>query len=207
MSFMRLTFGDISALAAVGGVLLVPLVIGGAAGSALEGVAGAGTNEADVIRAGELGSSPGRGQISAGAGSERRATRPDGARGQTDSGARSTIAPAGAPRGKRAVPVDSSSEGAPSRASVSPTPSSPAGPSVSPSPPTAPAAVPPPPQLSIPPPLISLPPPLPPTTAPPPPPPPLNLPNLPPAPPVLPLAPPPPLPPIEPLTLPSLPLP
>src|SRR5918996_3238335 len=111
MSFMRLTFGDISALAAVGGVLLVPLVIGGAAGSALEGVAGAGTNEADVIRAGQLGSSPGPGQIIAGAGSERPATRSDGARRQT--GARSTVAPARAPRAERGVPVDSPAEGAP----------------------------------------------------------------------------------------------
>jgi hypothetical protein len=202
MSFMRLTFGDISAFAAVGGVLFVPLLVGGATGSALEGVGGAGTTETDVIRADELGSSPGRGQISAGVGSDRPATGPDGARRQT--GARSTTAPARAPRAERGVPVDSPAEGAPSRASVSPAPSSPAGPPASPSPPTTSAAVPPPPQLSIPPPLISLPPPLPAPTAPPPPPPP---PDLPPAPPILPLPPPPPLPPIEPLTLPSLPLP
>jgi hypothetical protein len=192
MSFMRLTFGDISALAAVGGVLLVPMVIGGATGASLDGVAGAGTNEADVIRTGELGADTRQAQISAGGGgSDGPAGGPEGARIQR--GARSTIAPAREPRGGRGAPADSSSAEAPPSAPVSSTPSSPDGPPGSQSPPTGSAAVPPPPPPPPPPPLISLPPP--------PPPPLISLPDLPPVPPL------PPLPPIEPQALPKLPIP
>lgn len=200
MSVMRVTFGDISAILAVGGVLLVPVLIGGAAGSDLEGVAGAGTTGVDVIRADPLrASNSARRSPSAGVGrarpvvraSARRASRP----GASTSAQTRRVPPAPALR----APIGSRS--------ATPRQAAPTNSASRPASPTSPSPPPPPPPVAFaapPPPLPPLPPPLPPI--PPPPPPPIGL--LPP-PPLPPLPPVPPLPPLPPLPLdsPKLPVP
>lgn len=189
---MRVTFGDISAIVAVGGVLAAPVLIGGAAGSGLDGVAGAGTGEVDVIRADPLGS-PRRPRPASAATEVRRATNRAGARPtarQANEAGRLTRAPL---RRFERSPVSAArveppgGSPAPTRSSTSPSTST-----ASPPPPATAASAasgqPPPP----PPPPIGLPPP----------------PPLPPLPPVVPPVPPlPPLPPLDPPKLPNLPLP
>jgi hypothetical protein len=198
---MRVTFGDISAFVAVGGVLLVPVVIGGASGSGLEGVAGAGTGGVEVIRADPLdrreATSEPRPAADPGEQPAPRAVRPRGdgrrsrdepARGSPPSGGRRTQVDAPADQPVSEAPV--SPAGSPPQAA--PPPPTPPASTVSPAPPPPPpppAALPPPPPL---PPLPSLPPP------PPPPPAPIALPPPPPIPPL------PPLPPLPPIDLPKL---
>jgi hypothetical protein len=198
---MRLTFGDISAIVAVGGVLLVPVVIGGAAGSGLEGVAGAGTTDVEVIRAHPLDSARRARLTRPATGVRRRVAGPRPAAGRARETGRSVSAPLG--RARR-------SPGSVTRADsgrVSPTPQAPARPATTPSasaaPPPSPAPAPTsgassnPPPPPPPPPPVTLPPvpPLPPIV-PPPPPPPLLPPGVPPTPPL------PPLPPVDPPKLP-----
>jgi hypothetical protein len=209
-SVMRVTFGDIYAILAVGGVLFVPVLIGGAAGSGLEGLAGAGTSDVDVIQAGPLGATD-----------RPRRTRPetDIRRARPTSGTtagrqrgpqRSTRAPlrnARASRGdealvdsRRAAPTPqtpTSSSTAPSGSKPAPAPTQP------PPPPAASASPPSPPPSSAPP-----PPPPPPPPLLPPPPPPISLPPPPPLPALPPIVPPlPPLPPLPPIDPPRLPKP
>jgi hypothetical protein len=199
---MRVTFGDISAIVAVGGVLLVPVLIGGAAGSGLEGVAGAGTSDVDVIRADPLGSPGGVRRIRSSGASPARPTLRPAARRARGAG-RPTSAPVRGTRTSpdRRAPVDSRGSGptplAPTKSATTPSQSAapPSPPALSP----AAAAVPPPPPPQLLPPI----PPLPPIAPPPPPPPPIGLP--PPPPPIVPLLPP--LPPLPPLDPPKLPLP
>jgi hypothetical protein len=212
-SVMRVTFGDISAILAVGGVLFVPVLVGGAAGSGLEGLVGAGTGDVDVIRAGPLGATdrPRRTRPE----TDIRRARPTSVttarrHGGPQRSSRAPLRNARASRGdaalvdsRRAAPTPqtaTSSSTAPSGSKPAPAPTQPPPPppAASASPPSPPpsSALPPPP----PPPLPLLPPPPPPIGLPPPPP-------LPPLPPIVPPLPPlPPLPPIDPPRLPKPPV-
>jgi hypothetical protein len=202
---MRVTFGDISAIVAVGGVLAVPVLIGGAAGSGLEGLAGAGTGEVDVIRADPL-DSPRRARPASPGTDVRRArtgARARPAARQANEAGRSARAPL---RRSERSPVSaarvepSGGSPAPNRSSTSPSTPPPPPPSQAAS--TASGQPPPPPPPTVTPPPL---PPLPPVVSPPPPP--IGLPPPPPLPPLPPVPPLSPLPPLDPPKLPNLPLP
>lgn len=209
MSIMRLTSGDISVVFAVSAALAVSIVIGGAAGSDVQGVDAA-DDRVDEIRTGPLRSGRAEGR-SNGLGGEAGTGPTPRSRRERDAGF--SAAPVRvAPSSRRPdTPVEPGrGVAAPQPPASSPTtPSQPAPPA-----PTSPAAeppAPPPPSPAIPtlslpavpplPPILSPPPP-PPSSPPPPPSPPLiELPGIPPVPPL------PPLPPLPPVELPKLPTP
>jgi hypothetical protein len=188
---MRLRFGDISALLAVGGVLVVPVFIAGASSSDLQGLGGAGAAEIDIVHGPDLEERVERTPAADVRASRRLPLRQRAARATTapDNVIRSlrrAVQPVEARPVTPVLPAPEQSSSTSTNRPAPPPPSSPAHPASSPPPP----------------------PPLPPVTPPlfviPPPPPPLNPPPLPPLPPVSPLPPLPPLPPIPPLPPPPI---
>jgi hypothetical protein len=190
MSTMRLRFGDISALLAVGGVLVVPVFIAGASSSDLQGLGGARAAEIDIVHGPDL-----EERVERTPAADVRASRRLPLRQRA---ARATTAPDHVIRSpRRAEPVEARPVTlvlpAPEQSSSTST-NRPAPP-----PPTSPAH-----PASSPPPPPLLPPVTPPLFVIPPSPPPLNPPPLPPLPPVSPVPPLPSLPPIPPLPPPPI---
>jgi hypothetical protein len=211
MSIMRLTSGDISVVFAVSAALAVSIVIGGAAGSDVQGVDAA-DDRVDEIRTAPLRSGRAEGR-SNGLGGERGTSPTPRSRRERDAGFSAAPVRVAPPSRRRGTPVEpgtgvaapqppASSPTAPSQPAPPPAPTSPAAGSPPAPPPASPAI----PTLSLPavpplPPILSPPPP-PPSSPPPPPSPPLiELPGIPPVPPL------PPLPPLPPVELPKLPTP
>lgn len=187
MSIMRLTFGDISAVLAVGAVVTLPVVLGGAAGAEVQGVP-ATAQPGDVVEMHPLEPGPRRGAPpELGAVPERAAGKqgPRPAPGVARLGAFPHIA-AKPSRRRAAVPTKQASVASPpapdKKSPELSTPSEVAGAGSAPSSPArAQRPAPPAPQ---PPPTVVTPPPLPPIVLPPPP---LDLSEIPPLPPLPPL--------------------